>query len=450
MKRLKYVAVGATAALALGLAACGGGGNSGGGGGETGGGGDAGGGGGASSDVKLTWWATQLAPSIPDTEAVYKESIARFTEATGIEVEVEVVPWGDLYNKVLTAVSSGTGPDVLSLGTTWTASLNDTGAFAEVADNLEALGGSDKFVPAVWDATVMPDGSQTAVPFMSAAYALLYNPVLFEEAGITEPPSTWEEFIEVGKELTVDKNGDGTPDQWGFTFPAAAGSGDTHFGFILANQLGGNIVDDDGAAAVDSPEVVEAVTLFTDLMGAEGIMSPSDAEITLDADAVDKFINGDAAMTFNQRPYAQFRSRDFTDFAVSNVPVVEGGEDVQSMIAGTNISVFEDSKNKNEAFQFIGHLTSAEEQAVIANGFTMLPSVSAAYDDPAFADAMALYGEVQQGVLADAARPFPLVANIGEIEAALGTAMREVFQGIATNTPLNVNDRLAQAQAQIR
>ncbi len=254
----------------------------------------------------------------------------------------------------------------------------------------------------------------------------------------------------LNKKLTVDKDGDGTPDQWGFTFPAAAGSGDTHFGFILANQLGGNIVDDDGNAAIDSSEVVEGVTLFTDLMGTDKIMSPSDAEITLDADAVDRFINGDAAMTFNQRPYAQFRSRDFTDFAVAGVPVVSGGEDVQSMIAGTNISVFEDSANKAEAFQLIGHLTSAEEQAVIANGFTMLPSVTAAYDEASFAEATALYGEVQQSVLADPARPFPLVANIGEIEAALGTAMREVFQGIATSTPLDANDRLAQAQAQIR
>lgn len=308
--------------------------------------------------MTLTWWATQLAPSIPETEAVYQESIDRFTEATGIEVEVEVVPWADLYNRILTAVSSGTGPDVLSLGTTWTASLNDTGAFAEVeGENLDAMGGSDRFIPAVWDATVIPEVGQTAVPFMSAAYALIYNPVLFDEAGIAEPPASWEEFVEAGKKLTVDKDGDGTIDQWGFTFPAAAASGDTHFAFILSNQLGGNIVDAEGSPAINSPEVVEAVTVFTDLMATDKIMSPSDAEISLDADAVDRFINGDAAMTFNQRPYAQFRSRNFTDFAVASVPVVEGGENVQSMIAGTNISVFEDSPNKLEAFQFLGHLT---------------------------------------------------------------------------------------------
>src|SRR3981189_2306638 len=39
-----------------------------------------------------------------------------FTKQTGIKVQVEAVPWGNVNDKLTTAVASGNGPDVMQIG----------------------------------------------------------------------------------------------------------------------------------------------------------------------------------------------------------------------------------------------------------------------------------------------------------------------------------------------
>jgi len=401
-------------------------------------------------DITLTWWATQQSASIETSQAVWEAVAGRFTDETGIDVEVEVIPWADLYNKILGAVSSGSGPDLLNIGTTWTSSLQDTGAFAPASgENLDAMGGSDRFVQSAWEAAHVPDTEQTAVPLMSAVYSLYYNTALFEAAGITEPPATWDEFVEVGKQLTVDTDGDGQIDQWGLTMPAAATTQNSHMAFILGQQEGGSFVDEDGNATLSSPAQVEGVTRYVDFMTTDKIWSPSNAETNLIADAVDQLIDGTGAMIFHTNPLAQFASRDFTDWAIAPVPVDEGAEEVRSLVGGTNALVFEDSPHKEAAFQLLGFITSPEEQAFIANEFSVLPVVTEAYDLEPYAgngdDTIA----VRQETLADASAPFPLVPNIGEIEPAVGNAVREMFQAFATGGDPDIEGRLQAADAQL-
>jgi multiple sugar transport system substrate-binding protein len=401
-------------------------------------------------DVTLTWWATQHTSSVAETEAIFEPVIEAFTEETGIEVEMEVIPWADLYNRILTAISSGTGPDVLNIGTTWTASLHDTGALAEVSgDNLEWMGGSDRFIPSVWEAAQIPGEPQTAVPFLSNVYSLYYNTAIFEEAGIEAPPATWEEFLSVAEQLTQDTDGDGRTDQWGFTFPVAAATASSHMAFILGQQLGGEFVDDEGAVTIDSPEMVEAVEAYVDLMSEQQVMSPSDAELDLNADIVDQLINGQAAMFFQQAPIEQFRNRDFEDWAIAEMPVHEGGDPVMSMVAGTNITVFEDSLNKQQAFELVGWLTSPEQNAKMAVGATQLPTVTEAYDQPELQDGDQDTLDIRRSIQENNVAPFPLVPNIGEIEQGIGNAIREMFQAYATGGDPDVAGRLEAAATQL-
>lgn len=434
MTRMKTIAGAAAAATVL-LAASGC---------SAGGGGDAEGG-------SITWWATQQTATIGDSEAAYQEAIDRFTEETGIEVEFEVIPWADLYNRILTAVSSGTGPDVLNIGTTWTGSLHDTGALAPIeGDALDWLGGSERFVPAVYEAAQVPGETQDAVPFLSNVYSLYYNPTLFEAAGIAEPPATWEEFVEVGQQLTVDTDGDGAIDQWGYSGAAANVQQNAHMAFILGQQHGGDFVDDEGESTLDSEGQVAGVEAYVGLMTDSQIMAPSNAEIDLGADAVDQFIDGDAAMILQQNPIEQFTSRDFTDWAIAPTPVLSDGEDVESMIAGTNITVLVDSQNQEQAFEFVEHMTSVEEQAELSAAFGLLPVVTDAYDEPQLADSGDTTLEVRRDAQANASSPFPLVGNIGEIEAAVGNAVRESFQAFATGGDADVASRLAAANGEVR
>lgn len=62
------------------------------------------------------------------------------------------------------------------------------------------------------------DGQLMGVPFVALDSVMFYNKDLFEEAGITEVPTTWDELVDVAKKLTLDKDGDGETDQWGMMF----------------------------------------------------------------------------------------------------------------------------------------------------------------------------------------------------------------------------------------
>src|SRR5207244_2673049 len=74
--------------------------------------------------------------------------LKKFTDETGIKVDLEVIGWNDLQTRIQTAITSGQGPDVLNIGNTWAASLQATDAFLPFDSNaMNAIGGKDRFVP---------------------------------------------------------------------------------------------------------------------------------------------------------------------------------------------------------------------------------------------------------------------------------------------------------------
>ena len=62
------------------------------------------------------------------------------------------------------------------------------------------------------------DGKLMGIPFVALNSVMFYNKDMFEEAGVTKVPETWEELREAAKKLTQDKDGDGETDQWGMMY----------------------------------------------------------------------------------------------------------------------------------------------------------------------------------------------------------------------------------------
>ncbi len=185
--------IGATAAsvlLLMSLAACG----------------DDGGGGGAKT---LTYWASNQGPSVDEDRKILQPELDKFERETGIKVELEVIGWPDLLNRILAATTSGQGPDVLNIGNTWSASLQATGAFLPFeAAEVGALGGKERFLGPSFAATGAAGQPPTSMPLYGLAYGLFYHKKMFADAGIANPPTNWTEFVAAGKQLTKG-------DQWG-------------------------------------------------------------------------------------------------------------------------------------------------------------------------------------------------------------------------------------------
>ena len=107
--RTPMLAAAAAVALAAATAGCGGGNSP-----------TAGGTGGGSQTI--TYWASDQGSSIADDYTVLDPVMKKFKQETGIKVNVDVIGWPDLLNRILAATTSGQGPDVVNIGNTWSRS----------------------------------------------------------------------------------------------------------------------------------------------------------------------------------------------------------------------------------------------------------------------------------------------------------------------------------------
>ncbi|NGM15065.1 sugar ABC transporter substrate-binding protein [Verrucosispora sp. CWR15] len=397
----------------------------------------------------LTYWASNQGASLEADKEILQPELDKFEQQTGIKVNVEVVPWSDLLNRLLAAATTGQGPDVVNIGNTWSASLQATGALVEFDDaTLDKVGGKDRFVPAALAAAGAPDKPPAAVPLYSLAYALYYNKQSFADAGITAPPTTWEEMAEVGRKLT----GDGT---WGLAVEGANPSENAHHAFTFAQQYGGEWFDAAGKPTFDTPQNVAAVKRYVDLMAVDKIVNPSNAEYAQNQ-SVSDFANGKAAMLLWQAAGANLKSQSMAAdaYGVAPVPFLAnppaGGKQVNSMVAGINIAVFKHTKNLDGALEFVKFMTSDTEQVTLNKTYGSLPAVGTVAADPAFA---ADEQKVLAQTLATTAAPLPQVPEESTFETLVGTAIKELFADAASGRPVtedSVREKLTRAQQQMR
>lgn len=113
----------------------------------------------------------------------------------------------DTYKKdLLEALASGKGPDIFLIQNSWLPSFSDkmNSAPSEIINEQKL---KDQLVDVVADDFLL-DGSVFALPLSVDSLALYYNKDLFNQAGISSPPSTWEEFAETNQKLTkIDEFG---------------------------------------------------------------------------------------------------------------------------------------------------------------------------------------------------------------------------------------------------
>ncbi|MEE6310296.1 sugar ABC transporter substrate-binding protein [Plantactinospora veratri] len=393
----------------------------------------------------LTYWASNQGASIEFDKQTLQPELDKFEQQTGIKVNLEVVPWSDLLNRLLAAATSGKGPDVVNIGNTWSASLQATNALIPFDDaTLGEVGGKDRFVPAALAAAGAPGKPPAAVPLYSLAYALYYNKKMFTDAGITTPPATWEELVETGKKLT--KAG-----QWGLAVEGANPSENSHHAFTFGQQWGGEWFDSAGKPTFDTPQNVAAVKRYIDLMAVDKIVNPSNAEYAQNQSVAD-FANRKAAMLLWQAAGSNFKAQGMSpdEWGIAPVPFPAtpppGGKKVNSMVAGINLAVFKHTENLDGALEFVKFMTSDAEQVTLNKTYGSLPSVKTASADPAFqAPEQKVLGEV----LGSTAAPLPQVPEESQFETLVGTAMKELFADAAGGkavTEAQVKEKLGVAQ----
>jgi multiple sugar transport system substrate-binding protein len=397
----------------------------------------------------LTYWASNQGTSLDNDKAVLQPELDKFKAQTGITVNLQVIGWADLLNRILAATTSGQGPDVLNIGNTWSASLQATGALLPFDDaTMSTIGGKDRFLAGSLAATGAPGKAPTAVPLYSLAYALYYNKKQFAAAGITTPPATWDELIADGKKLTHDG-------KWGLALEAGSPTENSHHAFTFGQQYGADLFDSSGKPQFDSAGEVTAVKRYIDFMAVDKIANPSDAEYANNQSVTD-FATGKAAMLLWQAADSSLKSHGMSpdDYGVAPIPfeapTPPGGKHVNSMVAGINLAAFGNTKHKDAALKFVKFMTSDAEQVALNKTYGSMPTVRGAYTDAAFqTDEVKVF----QQILASTAAPLPAVPDESQFETLVGTAMKNLFADAASGRPITadyVKSKLSAANQQVK
>lgn len=231
----------------------------------------------------------------------------------GINLNVEVVSWNDIYTVVNTRIQNGEAPDILNIDVF--ADYQADGLLLPAKDYVSEETYAKMYESFLAQSDI--DGTVWAIPDLASARAMYYNADILEAAGV-QPPTTWEELKAACEAI---KAYDDTIYPWGIDM--TTDEGQAAFAYYTWNN-GGGFVDENGDWALNSPENVEAVQFAIDLVNA-GYTNSDPANDTR-YDLQDMFGAGKIAMVIapNSLPTYIAEGGYEVNYGVASIPCNKG------------------------------------------------------------------------------------------------------------------------------
>lgn len=393
------------------------------------------GGGGESTEGESSTVTVWMYPVIAD-EAVSSEfwdGIEAEFEAANedIDLVIELQPWDNRDEKISTAIAANSGPNLVLLGADQALSYHDIGGLQPVTDGLDD---SDAYLPGPVDAVTF-DGEIYGVPIYQTATTTVYNRALFENAGISALPQTWDEILAAAPALAEQGvavfDYSGSPElTLNLTF------------YPLLWQAGGSVFTEDGKdVAFDSPKGEAALQFLIDLQAAGGL--PADAAVKSNAVEGGPLGNGTAAMGqgMNEAQFGQMVSALGEDAAAVGLPL-KGVDQATFGTPGVLSLTTIDGNNEAslKAANFIASPDVAHRLNVAAANYPVREDVPAPNDEAVtemFMDAL------------EYAKPGEVVPNARQVMSVLAPNIQAALQGSKTAEQA-LADAAAEARAAIR
>lgn len=338
-----------------------------------------------------------------------------YTEETGIEVDLQSIPWSAAHDRLLTAVASGEGPDVVQMGSTYMAEFTDAGALLDISDYIEssdALSPENFFEGNV--ATTMFDDNYYGVPWYTETRALYYRTDLLEEVGYPEGPSNWEELYDAAVKLS--ERGD---NMYGFDINLK----EQTFGPMFAKQNGSEIINDAGEPVLNEPEFVEAIEYLHSFVEA-GATTNQDLGIELSQSfggegIVPMFISGPWSISMIEDQTTDIKGK----WDIRTLP--EGPVSNVSNTGGANLAVWSSSDHPDEAMDLIEHIVSVDSLMTYYDTTSSLPALVEAWEEEPFQDEkIAVFGEQLEN-----SEHMPLIEGWDRMSQAYLSSFEQIMVG---------------------
>ena len=280
---------------------------------------------------------------------------SQFTAKTGIAVEFTSLSWADNENRFLLAAASGDVPDVAGAGALFLPELGLRGALIDLTqmagfDEVRSRANPSFYRSLSYKSLVF------GVPYFSNVTTAYQRDDILQNLGLGEM-ITWDELIKALPKMQA--NGTNFMLQWGL------GDGIYADLNMFMWQKGADDYNDDlTRSGYDSPEAIEAFKDYVDLYVKH--------KIAVELPPVQAFMSEDLAITLQ---YPSF----YTNL-IHSAPTIEGKWSIvqapgyasseklnrTTFGTGSSLGIFERSKNKAEAWEFVKWFTDDSTQVELA------------------------------------------------------------------------------------
>ena len=292
--------------------------------------------------INFKYWADNT-----EYSQLMQEIIEKFNKENekGIEVVGEEVPWdGGAYSENLfNACMGGGSPDVATWKLTSTPLFVNNDLLTDLTPYIDKWEDKDDIPENIYNIMKEAGGSEEemyVMPWNVQVLYVYYRPSIFEKAGV-EVPKTYDEFLEAIKKCTMDTDGDGETDVYGFGMRGAKGGQEPWGSFIYGE--GGDFEN------LTSKESVKGMQDFIDLY-ENGYVPPTAVSDGFQ-ETVANFQSGLTAM-FIHHTGSSANMEEVLGDDVAAFPF-PAGEGQWTSMGDTETVIFESCENKAAAFEWV-------------------------------------------------------------------------------------------------
>lgn len=305
--------------------------------------------------VTITFWHGY---NDVETKMLEEQVIPAFeAQFPNIKVDAQAVPYDEFRKKLLTSMAGGTAPDLIRADIAWVPEFAELGALARLD---EVMPDFDDYAGKVFPgplSTNLWKGNYYGLPLDTNTRLLLWNKQMYEAAGLSEPPATIEEFQAACEQIAT----------LGSDVSCFADGGT--YGWAVLPwvwSFGGDITDADMTTAtgyVNGEQTVAAYEFLKQLLDA-GSLNPGILGGGIDTaggyanDQIANLLEGPWMPPIFEAQYPE------KELNWALMPAGEGGS--ISVVGGEDIVMFQQSRNKEAAAEFIRFMLSPEAQLMMA------------------------------------------------------------------------------------
>ncbi|NUH40762.1 extracellular solute-binding protein [Streptomyces samsunensis] len=326
-----------------------------------------GGGSGSDGDVTLKVVAADYGDSTGNSSQKYWDRLTRAfeTKNSGIKVDVTAYGWTDVDRRVAEMVKSGQAPDIAQIG-----AYADYAAQGKLyrADELLAIPTQAGFISSIAHAGEVRR-VQYGVPFVASARLLFYNKKLFDRAGISSAPTSWNEL----KQAAVQLKADGVKIPYGLPLGPEECQAETMMWMLSG---GGGYADPNGSYTIDSTENIETFEWLRDELVGAGLTGPGSPARTNRQDTFDAFTRGEVGMLNGHPTLMQQASGHGISYGTAPLPGRKGRSSSTMGVADW-LMAFKHNGHRKEIGKFLDFVYTEKNVLDFVREYDLLPVTTA-------------------------------------------------------------------------